>query len=256
MHWRFVDSGALDGAEHMSIDAGLLDRARGTGEAVLRVYSWRRATLSFGRHESVRGRFLSASLQAAGVDAVRRPTGGRVLIHDREVTYSVTAPTQEGESLHASYRGINAILLSALGRLGVQAAEAPRGPPLRPGDSGAFACFATPSAGELVVGDRKLVGSAQVRERGALLQHGSILVDDDQPRIAALASVPVTPPPPAATLHDCLGRRPSYEEVRDALFAALVASAPGATPLPADEARSHAGRHRAQFTSPEWTWRR
>ena len=94
MRWRFLDSGPLDGAEQMSLDAGLMDRARETREAVLRVYVWSRPTLSFGRHESVRGRFVPATLELENVGAVRRPTGGRVLLHDREVTYSVTAPAR------------------------------------------------------------------------------------------------------------------------------------------------------------------
>jgi lipoate-protein ligase A len=254
--WRFIDSGALDGSEQMALDAGLMDRARETGESVLRVYAWNRPTLSFGRHESVRGRFSPATLGAAGVSAVRRPTGGRVLMHDREVTYSVTAPAVDGEPLAASYRNINSLLLRALSALGVQASESPAGPPIRPGDPAGLSCFAAPAGGELVVGDRKLVGSAQLRERGAMLQHGSILVDDDQPRIATLASGPVTPPLPAASLRACLGRAPAYEEVRDALLAALVASVPRVTALDARDASRHAAAHRARFASAEWTWRR
>jgi lipoate-protein ligase A len=101
--WRLLDSGALDGAEQMALDSGLMDRARQTGETVLRVYRWTRPTLSFGRHETVAGHFDRARLAAAGVDAVRRPTGGRVLLHDREVTYSVTAPIAADESLRVSY---------------------------------------------------------------------------------------------------------------------------------------------------------
>src|SRR5271170_4312967 len=161
VRWRFLDSGKLDGAEQMSLDAGLMERARETGEAVLRVYGWSRPTLSFGRHESVRGRFIPERLEQEEVDAVRRPTGGRVLLHDREVTYSVTAPAREDERLKESYRRINGILMDALARLGVRVAEAPAAQPRRPGGA---ACFAEPSAGELVVNGRKLVGSAQVRE--------------------------------------------------------------------------------------------
>ena len=255
MRWRFLDSGLLDGAEQMALDAGLLDRARTTGEAVLRVYAWTRATLSFGRHESVRVRFAPETLRAAGVDAVRRPTGGRVLMHHREVTYSVTAPVPGGEPLRESYARINALLLDALSRLGVHASLALPGEPMRPGDAGALSCFAAPASGELVADGRKLVGSAQVRERGALLQHGSILIDDDQPRIAALASCPVAPPLPAATLRGCLGRAPSYEDVRDVLAAALVAREPGTESLDAGDAGIYAAPHRARFESAEWTWR-
>lgn len=240
----------------MALDVGLMDRARETGEAVLRVYAWRRPTLSFGRHECVRGRFVAGVLNAAGVDAVRRPTGGRALLHHREVTYSVTSPAVDGGRLGASYRSINSLLLRALANLGVGATVAPECPPLRPDDPSGRSCFAAPSGGELVVGDRKLVGSAQVRERGALLQHGSILIDDDQARIAQLASGPVSPTLPAATLRSCLGRVPSYDEVREALFAALVASVQHASPLGSGEASQCARPHRTRFSSTEWTWRR
>ncbi len=252
MRWRFLDSGDLDGAEQMSLDAGLMDRARETGEALLRVYGWSRPTLSFGRHESVLGRFDPDVLELANVGAVRRPTGGRVLMHHREVTYSVTAPAPEGERLQESYRRINAMLMAAIARLGVRVAEAPVSTPRRPGGA---ACFAEPSAGELVVDGRKLVGSAQVRERGALLQHGSILIDDDQPRIAELATQPVTPALPAATLRACLGRSPSYDEVRDALGAALAEAEGEPSGLDAVEAERFAAPHRARFSSAEWTWR-
>jgi lipoyl(octanoyl) transferase len=252
VRWRFLDSGRLDGAEQMSLDAGLMDRARDTGEAVLRVYGWSRPTLSFGRHESVRGRFDPDMLQTENVGAVRRPTGGRVLLHDHEVTYSVTAPAPEQERLRDSYRRINAILVAALSRLGVRVSEASAARPRRPGGA---ACFAEPSAGELVVDGRKLVGSAQLREHGALLQHGSILIDDDQPRIAALAAQPLTPASPAATLRACLGHAPTYESVRDALRAALSAAEGEPEPLDAGEARASAVPHRERFASSEWTWR-
>ena len=237
----------------MALDAGLMDRARLTGEAVLRVYEWARPTLSFGRHESVRGRFLPEALERENVGAVRRPTGGRVLLHDREVTYSVTTPAPEQERLKESYRRVNAILISAIARLGVRVDEASGTAPRRPGGA---ACFAEPSKGELIVDGSKLVGSAQLREHGALLQHGSILIDDDQPRISELAAQPMVPARPAATLHAALSRAPSYAEVRDALAAALSDLEEEPARLDAAEAASFAAPHREKFASAEWTWRR
>jgi lipoate-protein ligase A len=252
LRWRFLDSGALDGAEQMALDAGLMDRARETGESLLRVYAWSRPTLSFGRHESIRGRFDPQSLDRANVDAVRRPTGGRVLLHDHEVTYSVTAPAPEDERLKESYRRINAVLMAAIARLGVNVAESSGSAARQPGGA---ACFAEPSKGELVVDGRKLVGSAQLRERGALLQHGSILIDDDQPRIAGLAAQPLTPALPAATLRACLGRVPEYNEVRDALHDALAAAESEPLSLDCHEAADFAAPHRERFANAEWTWR-
>ena len=76
----------------MALDEALMSRARRSGETVLRVYGWAAPTLSFGRHQRALGEYDEAALLRAGVGVVRRPTGGRALLHDREVTYSVTAP--------------------------------------------------------------------------------------------------------------------------------------------------------------------
>jgi hypothetical protein len=89
-----------------------------------------------------------------------------------------------------------------------------------------------------------------------MLQHGSILMEDDQPRIEALATVPLTRPIPAATLRESLGRSPSYAEVRDALAAALEDEAGSVTPLDEAEAGEYAVRHHERFTDADWTWRR
>lgn len=235
------------------MDAGLMDRARATGEATLRVYEWARPTLSFGRHESVRNRFDAAVLEARGYDAVRRPTGGRVLLHDGDVTYSVTMPASDDEPVRAAFARINALLADAVERLGVRTETAAARRERRPG---ADACFAAPSAGELVVEGRKLVASAQRREAGALLQHGSILLVDRQSAIPALAIAPMPAPAPAATLEGSLGRPVSRAEVHAALHAALAAAAGPAEPLGGAEAAHHAAPHRARFADPEWTWTR
>jgi lipoate-protein ligase A len=237
----------------MAVDAGLMARARATGESTLRMYGWRRPTLSFGRHESVRARFSPETLERHGVDAVRRPTGGRVLLHEGEVTYSVTAPAADGESVREGFARINHLLMAALARLGVHVGEAPHGRPLRPGRD---ACFAEPSAGELVVDGRKLVASAQRRDSGALLQHGSILLSDCQHRITAFASVPMSAPAPAATLELALGRVVGRDEVRDALRAALEAEVGEVRSLDAGEAAEHARPFLTRYADPEWTWRR
>lgn len=237
----------------MALDAGLLDRAATTGESVLRVYSWAVPTLSFGRHESVVGLFRADLLAAAGIAAVRRPTGGRVLLHHHEATYSVAAPVRDREPLPVTYGRINTLLVRALGRLGVDASVAPRSPVRRPGGA---ACFAEPNAGELVASGRKLVGSAQFRDRGGFVQHGSVLLDDDQARIATLAVRPMTPSTPAAALNRLLDRTLSVAEVAAAMRWALEQDVGRVEPLEPDEAWPWAAPHLAHYESTEWTWRR
>lgn len=254
VRWRWLESPDAPGAEQMAVDAGLMVRARETGEATFRVYGWDRPTLSFGRHETVVGRFDPAVLQARGYGAVRRPTGGRVLLHEDEVTYSVTAPAAHGESLRDAFDRINMLLADALRALGARPMPAvPAGRERRPG---ADACFAAPSAGELVVGGRKLVASAQRREAGALLQHGSILLDDRQGALPSLAIVPMPAPAPAATLRSALGRDVTRAEVRAALRAAVERACGTVEPLDVSEADRYAAAWRGHFADPKWTWYR
>jgi lipoate-protein ligase A len=243
-----LDSGAADGATNMATDVALMAHARTTGEATLRIYAWSRPTLSFGRNERTRGRFDAARLRAAGVDVVRRPTGGRALLHHREVTYSVTAPVESAEALHERSQAINGRLLRALDRLGVAAAPwARRMATTRPGAS---ACFAEPNRGEIVVDGRKLIASAQFVEDGAFVQHGSILLHDDQSRISEFCDA-AEGPTKATTLAALLGRDVDYAEVRDAVIREFFGGssiAPSQAPAaPADV---------DFFRNDGWTWRR
>jgi lipoate-protein ligase A len=254
--WRLLVSPPLPAARNMALDVALMRRARETGEAVLRVYGWEAPTLTLGRNQPARGRYDEARAAAEGIAIVRRPTGGRALLHWREVTYSVTAPADDAGSLSTAYARINRLLLDGLARLGVRASLAtPAGratpPSLAP-------CFEAPARGEIVAGGRKLVGSAQWREAGALLQHGSLLVDDDQPTVAALTREPIPAAAPPATLRALLGRAPDAAEVAEALFAAVrEREDPRAEPL-ATEASLVEWTEAAErtFRDLAWTWRR
>ena len=256
MLWRQLLSPPLDGPDNMALDEALMARARRSGEAVLRTYVWSTPTLSFGRNQRARSEYDHDALRAAGVDVIRRPTGGRALLHHREITYSVTAPVRAGEPVVRAYVRINALLVNALATLGVPATVAePSGraspPTTRP-------CFAEPAAGELSHEGRKLVGSAQWRDDGALLQHGSILVEDDQATIPALMSAPPPRFARPATLRGILGRAPSPREMHHALAAALH-TLTGVAPAPLDldaTTRADAQRLRSRYRDAEWTWRR
>jgi lipoate-protein ligase A len=257
--WRLLVSPPLDGAANMALDEALLERARTSGETVLRVYAWRRPTLSLGRNQTALGAYDAERLRSSDVAVVRRPTGGRAILHDREVTYSVTAPVRPDlprGGLGESYARINRLLCDGLRRLGVPAEVAGAGG--RAPTPGVAPCFAEPVTGELVLGGRKLAGSAQWREDGALLQHGSILVDGDQSAVSRLLRRPLPPPPPPATLREALGREPEVEEVAEALFAAVrTLEDSGATPLPVDDSlQARAAALRARYDDDRWTWRR
>lgn len=248
-----------DGATNFARDDALLGAARETGRVVIRLYTWSEPVISFGRNERVVGRFDPGRLESAGLGVVRRPTGGRALFHHRELTYAVAGPAQPGDTLHDAYDRLSDILRDALRHLGIAATRAPRRP-AAPSLEGT-PCFAVPSAGELVVDGRKLIASAQWREGGAYLQHGSILIDNDQPSLTAgLAPGIALPPLPApATLRALLGRAPTLDEFARALTAALeerTAVVPDVV-SPADIIDDAVVRARcAHYSDPAWTWRR
>jgi lipoate-protein ligase A len=257
--WRLLIAPPRSGAENMARDTALQSRAARTSETVFSIYSWNRPTVSFGRNQPAAGCYDAEKMRSARVDVVRRPTGGRAILHDREVTYSVTAPLADAEPLRETYSRINLILLAGLARLGVKAtmaghAQRAPAPSLRP-------CFETPTDGEVVVAGSKLVGSAQWRDEGALLQHGSILVDDDQSSLPSFATAGVggireTVARPA-TLRNLLGRSPRIEEVASAMFDAVRSLEDGeAVELSEEEIRADALALVPRFLDEEWTWRR
>jgi lipoate-protein ligase A len=277
--WAVLLTPPLSGVHNMAIDHALMRRAARTGEGVLRIYSWQVPTLSFGRHEIAAGVYSREAIQAAGLAVVRRPTGGRAVLHDDEITYGVTAPlVPDGDPglapggarrarARALYTAINHVLLDGLRRLGVAGALVSRGA-IRPA-AVAGPCFDTASDGEVVVGGRKLVGSAQWREDGAVLQHGSMLIADHRARLAALAPTlappvasPIAPAAPAATLRELLGRAPSPAEVATALTGALddalaAAGAPRTRVLSIDpDTEAMAVALRGRYEDDGWTWRR
>lgn len=243
----------------MARDTGLLTRATRTGECVFSVYSWSRPTISFGRNQPARDSYDGDRIRALDLDVVRRPTGGRAILHHREITYSVTAPLSEWPSLRETYGQINAILQRALSVLGVSARVAtPAG--RAPGPS-LLPCFESPTQGELIANGAKLVGSAQWRDDSALLQHGSILVDDDQSSLLNVVSDDaresigsLTRP---ATLTSLLGRPPGADEVSAALFDAVrEMEDESAEHISEEEVRDETLRHIPRYLDEEWTWRR
>ena len=241
----------------MAVDEALMEHARRTGEWTLRVYGWSAPTLSFGRNQTTAGAYDRQTLADRGIQVVRRPTGGRAILHHREVTYCVTGALANAGDLRESYGRINRLLLAAISALGVAATLASRTG--RESSPGLAPCFDHPSAGELVVGGRKLVGSAQWRHDGALLQHGSILVEDDQSMVASLMTTDVAPTPAPATLRAALGRSPEPGEVASSLLFALEREGADVAPFTSHAADALAERVSAlqtRYREDAWTWRR
>jgi lipoate-protein ligase A len=236
---------------NMAIDATLLERAE-VGERWIRMYAWE-PTLSFGRHEPVERRYDAAAIAALGLAVVRRPTGGRAVWHAGELTYAVAAPIEEQGSLQDAYQRIHEWLRDALRSLGAAAELAPR---VRAAGVDAGACFASPAGGEVVVGGRKVVGSAQLRHGTAMLQHGSILLDGDQ-AIVARVTRGEAPPDGSMALREAVGRSVSWADAAAAARACLPATwgTPVVPPSALiDRLVAHAQATSAQFRSNRWIW--
>jgi lipoate-protein ligase A len=219
------------------------------------VYGWSSRTLSLGRNQRARGCYDDGAAKRLGVGFVRRPTGGRALLHHREVTYSAALPAGDAGAAAQAYDFINEVLLDGLAALGVRATRAPGGNAIPPG---LRPCFDIPAEREIVVGDRKLVGSAQWRRGGALLQHGSILVADDQALIGQLLITPNHAHPAAATLSEALGAEPAISDVAAPIRRALEARVGyPVTSLAANAiAETELDALRRAYADAEWTWRR
>jgi lipoate-protein ligase A len=236
----------------MAIDQAMLERA-GAGERWLRLYRWAPPCLSFGRHEPALRRYDRPRIGELKLDVVRRPTGGRAVWHAEELTYALAVPGDAFGGLRQAYEEIHRMLLSALGTLGARAKMAPA---RRTAGLDAGSCFSSPAGGEIVIGGRKVVGSAQLREGVGLLQHGSILLTGQQGIVQDI-TLGGGPPDLAGPLADAIGRSPGALEVANAVAAAAADRWGGSwnrTPVSAD-LLTEAARHEARFRSPEWTWR-
>ncbi len=178
--WRVIASGPGPGAWNLALDDAIFASVRAGGAPpTLRLYGWSPPALTIGYGQDRDRDVDLAACAAAGVEVLRRSTGGRAVLHDREVTYSVAAPAglpPFGRTLDEACEAVSSALVVALHLLGVAGARAADG--LRASGAPRSAdCFAVASPHEVEAGGRKLVGSAQRREGGAFLQHGSIALD-------------------------------------------------------------------------------
>ena len=254
MRWHFFQTAPAAGTYNMALDEALMRISQRTGDAYFRLYGWDSPTLSLGRNQRARGHYDLAAARSLGVSFVRRPTGGRALLHHHEITYSVAMRAQSPAQAADAYSFINEVLLEGLEGLGVAASRATGGshqpPGLRP-------CFDAPSAHEIVIDERKLIGSAQWRHADTLLQHGSILVRDDQGTIPQLMLERLASPPVAANLHDALGWDPAIADAARPLRQALERRVGGAVAdFDAEIAAPEVMDLQRSYADDSWTWRR
>lgn len=249
------------GAINMAVDAALLDSVQRRGRPVLRLYTWQPACLSLGRNQRASGIYDPGRAVAAGIDIVRRPTGGLAVLHDHELTYCILAPLTLLGGPRAAYERINRALVEALRALGVAAGQAEGTRSRGPTHGASDPCFQAPAPGEVVALERKLVGSAQRCERGALLQHGSILLGGSQGRVRDLLTDPgdaPAVPDGSVALGELLPAAPAAAAVATAVchgFERVFGTRLAPDALTAAEHDSM-GKLIAHFDSPDWTWRR
>ena len=184
--WRLIISKPLEGAWNMAVDEAILESVGAKLAApTLRLYAWQPPCLSLGYAQPVSDVDLPA-LDRSGWQLVRRPTGGRAILHTDELTYAVIAPLHEERvagGVLESYRRLAQALLMALQLLGLSAQSNSKYP-LPPGiqQNGAV-CFEVPSNYEITVNGKKIIGSAQARRLSGVLQHGSLPLNGDLARI-------------------------------------------------------------------------
>ncbi len=183
MKWRVIDTGIADAATNMAIDeAIMMAHASGDVPPTLRFYGWQPAAVSIGYFQQAEKDIDLSACAAAGISVVRRLTGGRAVLHDMELTYSIVVRDTDPSvpaAVIASYGHFSKGLLAGLRLLGINAemniSRQAYGQNIR-NQGASAACFDAASSYEIKYDARKLVGSAQVRKYGVILQHGSILL--------------------------------------------------------------------------------
>jgi len=220
--WKLIIDGARDGATNMSIDAALLDEIEASSEpgTVVRFYGWQTPTISLGRNQKIERAVDAGYCRANGIDIVHRPTGGRAVLHDDELTYAVISNDAEafGDTIYGNYRRVSEALCLGYNRLGVEAVLAPdtRKPTGPSDDDVDLPCFLSTSRYELMVRGRKIVGSAQRRVRRSFLQHGSMPITCDRNALARATRMEDSSALESemAGVAEFLAERPSIERLR------------------------------------------
>ncbi len=260
--WRLLNTHHFDGATNMAIDEAI-SRAVQANLVLptLRFFGWQPACLSLGQAQP--GADVDqAACRAAGVDVVRRPTGGRAILHTDELTYSVIAPEREPRvagTIVESYKRLSEGLLNGLMLMGVPTRQVEQ-PDNHDRDQGPV-CFEVPSNYEIVFDGKKLVGSAQMRKAGVVLQHGTIPLHGDIARISLyLAQHPdqVRVRQRATTVEAAIRRVIDYDTAARLMaqgFAEALNLQLAAGELTSEERAWAEELRREKYAADEWTYR-
>lgn len=254
--------GASRGATNMGVDEALANLCR--DRAILRFYAWEAPTLSIGYFQRTEEINREACQQAA-LCLVRRPTGGRAVLHQQDLTYSLILPLRSPWtqlSIAESYRRINMCFRRGLETLGL-AASVGVAPSHTAGALSPF-CFSTVARHEVLVGGKKVVGSAQRRFAGGLLQQGSILLEFDPSAILVLLrpgdrATTIDSLGAIGSLREALGRLPDRVEVEAAItegFAHELGIEFSEGPLEPEEVTLSLQLATDRYASEAWTFRR
>jgi lipoate-protein ligase A len=195
--WYFINSGACRPSFNMALDEALLDwHSEGLMPPIVRFYEWNPATLSIGYFQNVKKEINMEEVKKHNLGFVRRPTGGRGVLHEHELTYSIIV-SEDYPNMPATvteaYRVLSEGLLIGFQKLGLDAYFSVPDTDEKKSDlknPKSAVCFDAPSWYELVVEGKKVAGSAQTRQKGVILQHGAILLDLDEDKLVSLFNYP------------------------------------------------------------------
>lgn len=261
--WRLVCHGPGDGAWNMAVDEAVA-AAVGRGECppTLRLYRWRRPTLSLGCLQAAAAGIDLEACRRLAIPLVRRPTGGRAVLHDQELTYSIAVPVSAwggARTVPDRFRRIAEALMAGLRRLGVEARLAAPASPADGGSTSRGACFLVRRMPAIVCGGRKLIGSAERRWDRTVLQHGSLLLDFDAGLHREVFPGWQAPERHVTWLGALLGRIPPFAELADALsqgWAEALGARCESGALAPTEAQAAAALVAERYGTLAWTLRR
>lgn len=261
--WRYLEGDWTDGAYHMAVDEALLTLcAQGPSAPTLRTYGFWPLCLSLGRFQSALREVNRDQCAMRGIDVVRRPTGGRAVLHQNDLAYSVVAPASDphvGGRLRLTYQRLALALAEALRLLGAADVAVNDGPGVVPASG---LCFQSPAPYDVMVAGEKVVGSAQLRRQGAFLQHGSIrLSGGGHPlhRLMHLPSQVVQSQDSDLGLRELLGHRLTRRQVAQALqeaFARVLGVELVPAGLSSEEEALAQRLRRERYADPRWNWSR